>query len=430
MNKSTCQPCTTHTDCAKGGWCQSFDGRGGRCLQPCESGSELCPKDFNCKELQPGLSECFPKSNICVALCKTDADCKGGLSCQAGVCKRKGGAIEGEPCGNAVQCKSGLQCVEHPQGSRCYKVCGVLPGNAGAPCKTGNVCNAGLKCMANPLGGAVCIEPCTNGTPCANGGTCMAGLNICTCSSNNDCKNGASCNSIIKGFLSACGSGQSIKCPANEVCSGSGSIKVCLRKDVGTREIGQACDGLNRCKKGLACPAGINLCLEDCTQSKTCNLGGRCRQVRGGQSYCLCGQDSDCKDGKKCTILGQGAGYCGNAAHTGCIVGECPESFTCQNQKCIPGKKPSKEVVTTEPAKEMVSKEKVLQETATEKISKEKPTQREKISPDAGVSGDAKPELEPKTDSCGCQSTDPTPQLPTFFLFAIFFIFPLLRRGS
>jgi len=350
--KELCQPCTKLSECSKGGFCQTPDGRGGRCLQACDADG-LCPKDFLCKELFAGNKLCIPKDNICRAACGQDSHCRGGLKCVSGVCKRPGGSLAGEPCAKDLPCKSGLECLETPTGGRCYQTCGSPEGSAGAPCKKGNVCDAGLNCLAFPGVPPVCVQYCNNGKKCTLGGSCfnlpVGGLALCACQNDGQCGSGGKCNTIAFGF-GACSKAQSAGCPAGQECAKQPAGKgACVRKGAtGNQGLGQPCNQFSRCQAGLTCAPVLNVCVEECTQSNKCSKGGQCRSlpIPGvNLKFCLCGaNDGTCPSKTKCRTFFQGVGICEADTSSGCSShDQCPAQYICQGGKCVPGQRPKPE---------------------------------------------------------------------------------------
>lgn len=421
LRTTTCQPCTQNSDCGSGGYCETPDGRGGRCLQPCEGTGELCPLGFACKEVLTGLKQCVRRDNTCTAPCNKDEHCLGGLKCKDGTCIREGGGTAGEPCSNAMPCKDGLQCTPSSSGARCYQTCGFQAGSAGAPCRPNNQCDAGLQCFANPLGGGnFCVRPCQSSTDCTSGGNCFPGINICACQSADQCQNGAKCNMIIQGFAGVCSSGKQTPCPDGEECASSpGQPSICVKAGSGNREPGQACDNLNRCKDGNTCTPGLNRCLESCSDSQTCKGGGTCRSLLGPDQFCLCSNDSECKTGQKCQVVAQNIGYCADPPDTGCKEGTCPDNFVCKDKKCV-----AKDTPGPEPGPEPTAP------TDGGSTTTDAPSSSEGSSTTNDGGTTTTPEVEAPGQACGCEST-PTQPMPLSMLFWLgFFGLLAFRRRS
>lgn len=427
---TTCQPCKQHSDCGQGGYCESSDGRGGRCLQACEANSELCPKSFICKQLAPGIQQCVSRDGVCWANCQSNADCKGGLVCTSGICQRSTGGTEGEPCDSQIKCKTGLKCINN----RCFQACGVPNGTAGAPCRPGNQCDPGLRCFPNPLGGSsVCVEPCQGGTPCKNGGSCFPGINICSCQNDSQCSNGAKCNPVIQGLAGACSNAKSTPCPSGQTCvSSPGSTSFCALKDSGTRQAGQSCNANNRCKAGLTCIPGVNTCVEDCTQSNVCKSGGACRALFDPKAkYCVCTSDKDCKASDQCQLLGQGTGLCKPKDEEACRAGDCPSGFVCKNKKCVQGSKPDPEPTNEKPSTPEKVDEPAVQTDAGN--TQEKPPTERTQHTEKGSQNDkstVQPDsTKPPTKSCGCslQTREDSPSVPFSWMLLVL-LFPWIRR--
>lgn len=423
LRSTTCQPCSKNSDCGSGGICETPDGRGGRCLQPCEGTGELCPLGFVCKEVQAGLKQCTRRDNTCTAPCNKDEHCLGGLKCLNGICKRENGSEEGEPCSNAMKCKDGLQCTPSSSGARCYKTCGFQAGSAGAPCRPNNQCDAGLRCFPNPLGGGnFCVKPCQSATDCTEGGSCFPGINICACQGADQCQNGAKCNMIIQGFAGVCSSGKQTPCPDGQECASSpGQPSICVKAGSGNRTPGQACDNLNRCTTGNTCVPGLNRCLESCSQSQTCKGGGACRSLLGPDQFCLCSSDSECKTGQKCNTVFQNTGYCSDPPNTGCTDTSCPENFVCKDKKCVakdapgPEPKPGPEPTTSDDGGTTGGEG--------------SPNNGEGASKTDG--GTSTTETDAPGNACGCEATPTTPMpLSMLFWLGFFGLLTLRRRRT
>jgi hypothetical protein len=111
--------------------------------------------------------------------CRTDDDCLGQRYCASvlmqgsgldgsGVCEDvvPPGTSAGDPCGNPVQCASGLSCAGGPAPARC-----VLAAKAGERCGGfgGPSCNAGLACVPSDDGAtSTCMVPASLGEPCTS----------------------------------------------------------------------------------------------------------------------------------------------------------------------------------------------------------------------------------------------------------------------
>lgn len=422
LRKSTCQPCSQNSECGEGGYCESPDGRGGRCLQPCEGDGELCPKNFVCKERIPGLKQCTRRDATCQVNCTQDSDCLGGLVCKNNVCVRSGGNQVGEPCHSGMPCQSELQCIPSSAGARCYQTCGFAAGSAGAPCRPGNICDRGLQCYPNPLGsGNFCVQPCQTVASCTDGGTCFPGINLCTCQTDSQCTNGGKCNVIIQGVVGVCSAGKETTCPSGEECASSpGQPSICVQTGSGNRTSGQACDNLNRCQSGNLCVPGLNRCVESCNGGKVCQTGGSCRTLLGPDEFCLCSADSECKGGRKCQILAQNIGYCSEPVDAGCKENTCPSGFVCQNKVCVVKTENLVESVQEQPG-EMVHEH--------EASALDAGHIQEGQGVDSNNPENTTQDLEPPAKPCGCDSQGTqTPTLAWILLLFLGYSYFRFRR--
>ncbi|MCB9637757.1 MAG: trypsin-like serine protease [Myxococcales bacterium] len=417
-----CQPCGANTDCG-GDYCDNPEGRGGRCLQACD-GNDQCPSGFRCKEINPGFKQCIANDGVCRGVCKIDNDCKGGLLCDTtdGFCKRDGGGDPGEPCAQDLPCKSTLQCTPGTEGARCYQTCGYSPGSAGSPCRADGTCDAGLQCFQNPAGGGnFCVEPCQGGSACQTGGSCAPFINICFCQNDAACGAGRSCNLILQGLGGACTAAVAKPCPQGEECvTNPGQQSICVQNSAGNQGVGQACDAVNRCKQGLLCIPGLNICVEDCTQTNTCTQGGKCQSVQFiPNKFCTCSQPADCPSGRVCNVVGQGIGYCAPDEKQGCQATGCPTGFKCVGTQCVSENAEIGPEPTAEPAAEStVTPEPTAESTPAEPTAE---GTTDGGTADKGTANDTPANTEttnPGNKSCGCQQSNPS-EVPVGFLFLL-----------
>jgi hypothetical protein len=78
-------------------------------------------------------------------------------------------------------------------------------------------------------------------------------------------------------------------------------------------------------------------CIEDCSTSQNCILGGKCINV-GGISLCLCDpQASDCHTDRTCIPVVQTQGICRDLSSQPKCLGdsECPPGFYCAGGQCL-----------------------------------------------------------------------------------------------
>ncbi|MCB9641370.1 MAG: hypothetical protein H6727_20890, partial [Myxococcales bacterium] len=210
-----------------------------------------------------------------------------------------------------------------------------------------------------------------------------------------------------------------------------GAHHFCLAEQNAWVGLGQACDAVNRCRAGLACVQGKDgrRCLEDCTNTRSCLLGGVCSAEKDGIAVCVCTPKTSCLLGRGCTeaFYLEKFGYCvAGAGSTRCFdTLECPPQMACQQGACVPS---SVEVVpeaVSEPVEE-AREEKAPVENDAEALSpepvldagaKESPTQKEQT---------VEPEATPPTGGCGCAASQPD-ALSWAFLFLL--LLGLLKRA-
>ena len=414
-----CHPCTGVADCDPGAICVGPAGSG-VCLQPCGKG-KFCPEGLGCVEVYPGLYQCQPEAGACTATCSQDAHCPKGFECSTGgTCGRKGGGTYGDPCDKDHPCKSGFDCTKAAMGNICVETCGRPAGRAGSLCRPGNKCDAGLQCVS--LGGtSICMARCPSGQ-CSGGGGCYQG--VCFCRRDSECGSGKVCNNDVMGYYGACtpANDPGIKTcdPGFECASSVTGGKACRRKAAGSQGPGQRCDSFVKCRAGLVCivTSGGGRCIEDCSTTRTCKLGGSCLRA-GYQTYlCLC-RELECGLGRYCEDgFGQGYGFCRTNTGQGCAMdADCPLNHKCIARNCT--------YVAPEPGPP---------EAAPEPLREEAPAPRE-LAPDrtdAGVAQDTPPVdgkpndgkgsdtadaggpikdqgaiTPPAPEGCGCSATDP-----------------------
>lgn len=338
-----CQPCNKHEDCGEGGFCHTPVQTGGRCLQSC-SAQGLCPKGFACQALAPRFERCVPRDRLCNITCKDKQDCLDSWNCEKGICLRSSGANVGEPCSEQQPCRKELTCIQTAEGSRCFQACGYPLGSAGAPCFLssggGFGCKPGLECISNPLGGRICVQSCGRDADCTKGGTCLPLFNFCICREDSACGKDKTCKIIAEG-IGACNEQKVTSCPADHTCQQDVSSGACLPKVPGTQGHGQTCSVYKRCREGLDCVPGINVCAEPCTDDDVCKLGGSCQAVPLLlNKYCLCEQDKSCRKNWQCRtftqLLSFNISVCVPGYDAGCQVNDqCHNDLVCHGGACL-----------------------------------------------------------------------------------------------
>ena len=339
-----CHPCKSAADCDPKALCVGPNGAG-ICLQACGLG-DFCPAGFSCVSLYPGMKQCQPSAGACTATCAADSQCPKDYQCASdGTCKRKGGGGYGDPCDKSHPCRSGFGCVQSAMGYICVQQCGYSSGKAGSSCNSGR-CDSGLRCYQTS-GGQACLARCASGNQCPGGGYCYQGL--CVCQNDGQCGSGKVCNKQVIGYLGACTSSNDPgmkKCPAGQECSRAitGGM-ACRNPGAGPQGLGQRCDSFVRCQQGMICTitGSTGRCIEDCSKTRTCKLGGVCTRVYSSSYWCLC-RGNDCGPGRTCNKVFSGSyGYCEPKKDHGCAIdADCPGTHMCVKQQCVP--RPPKEV--------------------------------------------------------------------------------------
>lgn len=415
-----CLPCSKHSDCGKG-LCLGPQGNG-RCSQPCGTG-DFCPDGFTCQVSYPGLpKQCVSKDGTCRLPCELDDHCPKDFACTNKYCSRKGGGTYGDPC-DPMPCATGFKCTSTTSGKVCLQECGVKAGYAGTACLAGDKCNGGVRCYKGSSI-QVCIGTCkvTNDCKASGGGTCTQ-LGNCICRRDSECETGSICNYFTydqQGWVGACVPEKEgvLACPSQFSCSRSESGESCVKSGGGSRAIGEACDSANSCRTGLRCmpTSSGGVCVEDCTQTQQCKLGGSCLRVGRTTAVCLC-QGNNCPSGKVCKIAIQGYGYCtteqGRPA-PGCTSDqECPGGYRCDAGKCVEapvGPEPTPEPPpVTEPVSDAgVGPEPKPEPPAPGPEPKPEPsTPKPDVTTTPDVSTNDGP--KPPGGGCGCQASVGTP---------------------
>jgi hypothetical protein len=208
---------------------------------------------------------------------------------------------EGEPCGDAERCDSGLQCSRG--------LC-VAPAGAGEEC--GDIaCRSGLWCAPRRDGVAACSVQAGAGAACAVDPECQSGL----------CLNGrCAVNSAL---------GQ--RCNNTPQC-GVGNVCTALPvDDIGTLQLqcfarlplGSHCDRDDMCALGAVCEGG------SCVTSTPASAGQACFRSTC-QAGLFCGRATD-----TCLAEGSVGGTCSNDPHDerfdACAAGlACSATNTCE----------------------------------------------------------------------------------------------------
>lgn len=442
-SKSLCFPCRKTEDCVDAdgkqvGYCIGPVGQG-YCSQPCGT-ADFCPSGFTCQQPYAGVpKQCMPAKGTCRLSCSEDKDCPTDFTCQQNLCSRKGGGQADDFC-DPMPCQSGLACVQTLYGKRCLQACGTPIGVPGSNCLSNGKCTGTATCYTVSSTRAVCLQSCQSDSQC-NGAPCIGG--VCKCTQDSDCYKDNYCNKAT-GFFSSC-LPDSFKRPCKDTtrtCQQVDGTGYCVGGGAGHVAFGQPCDGANRCRSGLACVQGKDgaRCLEDCTKTRGCRLGGVCSAEKDGVAVCVCSRNRDCSSGRSCSapFYLEQFGYCVNEnASTSCSnTLECPPQQVCETGACVPAP-PTPEVVeeptpepgpepTPEPAPEPRPEPVVPDAPAPGPEPAPTPEPRPEPTPtDKGKAADTGPDLPQSKDGCQCASLSTLPNGPTkmpFSLLVLFFV--------
>lgn len=230
---------------------------------------------------------------VCVPLHEVGEPCDGhgwvgqNIECAPGlVCTHYDGGVciapprSGGRCGLFADCPEGESCTNERDGT-CIP--DALPA-LGAACVPGRGCSSELLCMETcPTG-----EPCAWGTTCGDGSACGS-VGVCVAPVMDDAPCGERAPCVTSG---ACIDGICRPSELGEPCAEVGCREgtYCDYRDDGTSRcraaetvgVGEACDWLAACERGLACDAGrcvrVRRIGESCTDAlDACAAGGDCR---------------------------------------------------------------------------------------------------------------------------------------------------------
>ncbi|MDI1432542.1 outer membrane exchange protein TraA family protein [Polyangium sorediatum] len=279
---------------------------------PCDTDNLCGPSCVKCGADTPFCVNI--NGNVQCGACDTDADCKGGFTCNPDTktC---------DECNDSSDCPKGAACIEN----KC-EPCATSAECAGASC---NCCPDGangqqMKCAPlEPNGNPSCVE-CTTDAECGGG---ICNLSVGRCQGTLPENNTPTC----------CGDG-CVNCTALEVIVVNGTAQprypFCLPGPVGT-----ACA---ECRHDMDCGEGA-FCLSGtctpCTRDKRCGL--RCDSCGGDTPFCS-GQNAAAAACVRCVDDAQcGAGStCDTATHTctvstGCMLTCSSETPYCNGTACV-----------------------------------------------------------------------------------------------
>jgi hypothetical protein len=243
-----CQACSSRGSVAVGGACARDESCAtGVCIRESSTTTSVAWMDGYCSGscatvLCPeGLCVAFTDGySYCVSQCQSDADCRVGYVCSAGVGACLPDCRLGWSCGSSLVCDLATGACTLPT-----PVAGTTP--LGSPCTINLECATGL-CIPERSGigtvawtAGACSQACA-GTACPDGSTCAAmedGSAYCvpTCGATTDCRAGYVCDVEISGCLPDCRLGWS--CGTQLVCDAtSGSCVPPVNADAGARDAG------------------------------------------------------------------------------------------------------------------------------------------------------------------------------------------------
>ncbi len=405
-----CKPCKESKDCGTS-FCYGLPGQK-HCTQACGAG-DFCPPGYVCSQPFPGVSKhCTPITGDCQIPCMFNANCPAEQVCVQGVCRAKEGGGYGAAC-DPGQCKSPLTCTTTISGKRCLQPCNHPAKYAGSRC-SGSSCNSGLSCFSLTSDLRLCLKGCNSSADCRSqgGGQCSSG--ICFCFSDTQCESGYVCNQNSSQLGACAPRDQQRKCDSPLTCSPFEGESYCIDNNAGTRSLGQPCDPLNRCRTGLLCISTTDggICFEDCSKTRSCELGGVCSQFGNSTRLCVCRGTSDCPKGRSCRpYIQQGLSQYGLCEFQGlsnpCIGDkECPTGFVCRRGNCITPEDaeklpPDEPEMTEEPAPEAGPEAAPEPEPAVEKPSP--PEAGPEPPPEAQNKESGSSEVAPEAPEGGCQ---------------------------
>ncbi len=317
-----CKPCAKDSDCGKG-MCVSYE-EGSYCTQPCEA-NLFCPEGYSCESIR-GTFQCKASSGNC--RCKEETDCHEGFACQDNICERPGGGEHGDACSSLRKCASGYECLNTANGRVCVQTCtgDFPPGSLGSVCKTGGQCTSGARCFSVSRW-SICLKVCSSESSCVGGGQCRKfslSVAACYCTKDEDCRRGYACNKSILKTWGQCERKESERelCKDGYTCEQATEDKsLCLPPP--SREPGEACDSIFRCKEGLLCAklsTGDSVCVRACRTANDCKREGGACIVSGSMRFCSC-NSSVCASNARCKNL------TGNTKI--CVEGPCTKDSDC-----------------------------------------------------------------------------------------------------
>ena len=436
-----CRPCTEHSQCGKT-LCYGLPGQK-RCTQACGAG-DFCPPGYVCAQPFPGVSkQCIPNNGACFMPCTFDSHCAAWEICTKGVCSSKQGGSYGESC-DPAPCQPPLVCTTTISGKRCLEPCNHPDGYAGSACRGGSRCESGLGCFSLTSELRLCLASCRSSADCQSkgGGQCSSG--ICYCFSNSQCRKGFVCNQNSRELGACAPAAESRKCTNPLQCKAFKGRSFCVGTGIGTKTLGQSCDALNQCRRGLRCISTTDggVCFEFCDSKQKCTLGGICVGVGGGVNACMCTGSNGCPKGRICRPYVQRGlaqyGLCVPLGLKNPCVGdrECPVGYLCRRGQCltpedaekVPPNEPQPRVELSREATPEVDVEQVEEpEPLREPIVESEPKQDAGTSDDRRVGNSDSPSKTP-AKGCGCEVNRRNSPLPSLGWLLFLGLWGLSRR--
>jgi len=357
--------CGTDGVCDGAGGCHRY-AAGTQCAPPeCPAGAttatlaRTCDGAGNCQAAT--TQSCAPytcNGATCRAACGVDADCAGGMFCNAGSCGKKrlgqicaapaecdsGNCVDGVCCSTA-SCGTCTSCNVAGSAGTCKPVAvGAMEPHGGClpapPCGFNGTCDGSGACRPTPLGTSCGTASCSGSTStpagaCDGAGSCrqtavscapyLCGTGACktTCATTADCVDGFMClgysctnlkpNGSVCAASAECISGHCTEgyccgvaaCTSCNSCAIAGKQGTCSPISDGTVCGAALCDGQDRLRPPSTCVAGsctVSTVRTDCTPYACDAPNNTCKSS--------CAADADCGKKMKCTVVA-GTGTCG-----------------------------------------------------------------------------------------------------------------------
>ena len=341
-------PCLTSSGgmglcCA--GECRLGEGRGETCGRDC-----YCTEDLACAD---GLGVCLTKPGDA---CEQNGDCASGC-CAGGMCFQRGTGLLNDPCGADCECRDGLACG----GGRCRRELGASCDGA-FDCASGCCVHGSCIGAEEVLGGSPCLADCqcTQGFACHRDdptdttGVCLVATSK-TCTSHYACVSGCCADGVCvnegtlpvrDACIETCQCLEGIACldsicivPLGGPCAAGNECElgVCVNETCvarGDKGLDDVCALENECADGLTCVNGIclfnigKLATSSTQCASDCASGGVCIESKSIVHLSLCDDPCACQQGHVCNVikgvcLRDVGGSC--AAHSDCDGGCCAD---------------------------------------------------------------------------------------------------------